>query len=105
MVAFAEKHVLPPHSDEKGFLACEVAAVAHAANLLDVKLFQTMLSSKIQKAWIAQSAHSFAVIHQCIKHSEKHQGENDHNNYLCLSDRIFEADLLDTVPFEGEDMT
>ena len=47
MIAFAEKHVLAANSDEKGYLACELAAVTHAANLLDIKLFQTLLSSKV----------------------------------------------------------
>ena len=72
------------------------------SNPLTLPFLPFPIPIQTQKAWITQGAHAFAVIQQCIKHSEKYKGEKDHNNYLCLSERIFEADLLDTVPFEGK---
>ena len=75
IAAFAEEHVLAAHSDDKGSLACELAAITHAANLQDVKLFQTLLSSKVSHKdllavsyliVVKQAAHAASSTLPCI---------------------------------------
>jgi hypothetical protein len=110
LTAFAERHALDGHgghgghghpgadTDPQGHLACEVAAVAHAANLLDPTLFDSLTGrltgQKVSKAWAEQGQPMLALVDRCVRKAEGHCA----SAYLCLSERIFEADLLDAVP-------
>ena len=53
---FARERVLGGGSGKEA-LATEIAAIAHASNIVDPKLFETMLSSKTNKGWLEQVRH------------------------------------------------
>jgi hypothetical protein len=105
LTAFAERHALGGQGadpDPQGLLACELAAVAHAANLLDKTLFDSLaghlIGQKVSKAWADQSQALLGLVDRCVRKAEAHSA----SAYLCLSERLFEADLLDAVPSKSK---